>query len=246
MSKTLSRVTIFVYVVVVVVGLALIRYFINGLETFTDIRFFRSRIEIFTDSTGIEWRVLTEDENGNRLIITEAVHGIEPIFFNIDEYWHYPHLLVQYNSTNIYTPLSDSDGLKPVLNMWFDDILAPELRAAALPVENVDNDVRNSVFETEDLEIFLENEPEGWSRAGIGIATSENSLFILSISEVNKYESLGTLNTAGFYWLRSPGGSLEYPIAFMGVNDSTGAYRFSNTRATERRAFRPALWIKNE
>ncbi|MBS3900722.1 MAG: hypothetical protein KGZ54_01685, partial [Dethiobacter sp.] len=37
---------------------------------------YKEEITLFTDSTGVQWRVLAEDGKGNRLIITEHVHGL--------------------------------------------------------------------------------------------------------------------------------------------------------------------------
>ena len=204
-------------------------------------------VEMFIDSTGIAWRVLTEDNNGNRLIITEYVYG-----------------LVAYNSTNIYSFLENSDGLRIALKNWFTETLAPELKVIALPVENVNNDVQlkprdgNTKCPNESLEILeafsnraaFENGPDGWTKAGVGVATPENSLFVLSISEVNKYIDFGTLNKQGFlpsyqptsWWLRSPGSHVMDPIAVMCTSDSDGP-RIISGPATEKHGFRPALWV---
>ena len=210
--------------------------------------YFKDEAKIFTDSTGVAWIVLTEDDKGNRLIITEITHGSEPAFSR--NIFDYPHLLVQYNSRNIFTCLSGSDELRPVLNAWFTDILAPEIREIALPAHNLDNDVRSEPgFEGDSFEaltaISKENKPAGWTRAGTGTAAPENSLFVLSISEVNKYQELGSLNKYGNsgYWLRSPGLS-SGTVSFMSVDASTGRTRISCAHATERLGLRPALWIR--
>lgn len=196
--------------------------------------------KVFTDSTGIEWRVLAENEDGNLLLITEHVHGI-----------------TQYNSANAYTFLGQSDRLRPALDEWFTDSLAPELKEAALEAQNVNNDVR-STAESEGIDFFgvavHENEKAGWSVAG-GKATQENPLFILSISEVNKYTRLGSLNMQGMahivehdlyapaaWWLRSPGSSVEAPVAIVSAGDTNSA-RITAAPATEKYGFRPALWI---
>ena len=140
----------------------------------------------FTDSTGIKWRVLTRDSNGNKLIITEDAHGgrygKRPVFDwspETIEYfgWTTEYLPVAYNNRNVYSRLSYSDTLRDELNAWFTDRLAPELKEIALPVENVDNDVR---LEPNGLERFdrteyrnfrTEHGPEGISRAGRTKAT---------------------------------------------------------------------------
>jgi len=196
---------------------------------------------VFTDSTGVQWRILAQNEKGNQLVITEYVHGI-----------------VQYNSSNVYTFLGQSDGLRIALNTWFVDTLAPELRENALPAENVDNDVRLTIGDDADRLIYHEvtvheNEPAGWTAAGTGTASPENSLFVLSVSEVNKYSKLGTLNMQGkkfspsgnlvpaSWWLRSPGSSSLSPVAVMSAGGTFP--HVSAVPATEKYGFRPALWI---
>jgi len=200
-------------------------------------------IESFMDSTGITWRVLAEDNDGNRLIITEHVHGLS-----------------QYNTTNIYSLLGNSDGLRAALNRW---PLAPELRAMALPVHNVNNDARIEPVPLIGWEMWQtpealanEIEPQGMTSAGVGMATPENSLFVLSVSEVNEYLRRGTLNKQGYeyrghgrfipvsWWLRSPGVCDERPIAYVKWFESNRDWMFETVWATESIGFRPALWIK--
>ena len=216
---------------------------------------YEEEITVFTDSTGVQWRVLAEDGNGNQLIITEYVHGF------VQDNSSYG--LVQYNSSNVYTFLGQSDGLRIALNTWFVDTLAPELRENALPAGNVDNDVRLTIGASANenvAEVFFvvtvhENEAAGWTVAATGTASPENSLFVLSISEVNKYSNLGTLNVQGMvrvvpeghfvpaaWWLRSPGISSEGPVALMSAGDTDGA-RITAVPASEKYGFRPALWI---
>jgi hypothetical protein len=190
--------------------------------------------------------------------------------------------------------LGDSDGLRPALNAWFTDTLAPELKEAALPAENVENDVRfereawkalgedaftvtqkqlDEMFksraefeagvkaEAEREAMRGENDPAGWTGAGSGVVTPENALFVLSLSEVNKYRELGTLNLKSMasahqtdrddpfipqhWWLRSPGsGNCCCSIAIVSVCSSTKAPGLTAGSATSEYGFRPALWIK--
>jgi len=202
--------------------------------------------ERFTDSTGVEWRVLTEDGDGNKLIITEHAHGVNG---RLGE-------TVAYNSTNDYTRLGESDVLRSALNIWFTNILAPELKEIVLPAENVDNDVR---FVPGGTEWQSENSLEGLTRAGDGIATPENALFVLSISEVNQYFSnnitlriinrvlrrpnrdLRGTDVPRSWWLRSPSGNPAYPIAYVSVDTEAFIHHLP---ADEPIWFRPALWIR--
>jgi len=213
------------------------------------IRYYRRTVvEIFTDSTGIVWRVLTTDENGNRLIITEHVHG-----------------MTQYNTTNTYTFLTQSNGLQPALSEWFTENLAPELRAVALPAENVDNDVRTEPMPIDgreraqaNMDFRTENAAAGFTRAGYGMATPENSLYILSVSEVNEFRRRGSLNKEGYiyihyrntnlptsWWLRSPGVCELSTVAIVWWHASDRIWFFEAVSANERFGFRPALWIQS-
>lgn len=193
----------------------------------------KDKAEKFTDSTGVEWRVLTQDENGNKLIITEHMQGLEEGII--------------YNSTDVYTRLGDSDGLRPALNAWFEDMLAPELKSNALPAKNINNDVRSEP--SGGLIAFSENEPAGLTSAGSGFATPENSLFVLSISEVHQYNKKGDFlgfEKRGLGWLRSPGAgwTQDYPdnntVTCVGGDTVSG---ICQTSAIEKNGFHPALWI---
>ncbi|MCL1881877.1 MAG: hypothetical protein FWF76_06840 [Oscillospiraceae bacterium] len=192
----------------------------------------------FTDNTGIEWRILTIDKNGNKLIITESAFGP-----------------VQYNSTNVYTRLGDSDVLRPALNEWFVYELASELKERALPAMNLDNDVRLSPSSNVD-ERLRENSSEGLTYAGEGEATAENSLFVLSLSEVNQYNRAGEFlgGMMGFFgrnerlgvgWLRSPGVSYKSPNlqTLVGEHHDTDGPLITPATADYYGYFRPALWV---
>jgi len=184
---------------------------------------------IFTDSSGVVWRVLAMDSSGNKLITTEHVHGFGTI----------------YHSTNIYIRLHNSNRLRPTLNTWFNNTLAPELKAIAMPAENLQNDVRPEPggFWTN------ENEPAGWTSAGLGAATASNALFVLSVSEANRYAT--TLNRVSYdvnartqprqWWLRSPGGAAggNITVAHIDVSGSMNASTATNAAL----GFRPALWV---
>lgn len=201
-------------------------------------------VEIFTDSTGIEWRVLAVDENENRLIITERVQGIS-----------------QYNTTNVHTFLGQSDGLRLTLDAWFADVLAPELVEGALTADNLDNDVRLRAGPISGWEswqvhraLAAENAPAGLTRAGE--STSENPLFVLSVSEVNEYRRRGTLNKEGLeyfprlneylpisWWLRSHGTSAG-TVAIVRWAESERTWFLDNTQASDELGFRPAMWVR--
>lgn len=182
----------------------------------------------FTDSEGIVWRVLNRDDDGNRLIITQHVHGVG----------------TPYHSVNTFVRLHDSDRLRPALNEWFGGI-APEVMRFALPAENLENDVRSVPGGTAPW--AAENSAAGWTSAGEGVANGENALFVLSVSEANRYASvlnLGAPTTGGSsatWWLRSPGAAGS--VANVNWDGALrGAAADGNATSTSH-GFRPAMWI---
>lgn len=193
----------------------------------------------FMDSTNVLWRVLAEDDDGFRLIITEQVHGS-----------------TAYHGTAVYVRLHLTDRLRPALNEWFDETLDPALRATAVPAINLENDVRSIAHASGNpttATLLAENAEAGWTSAGRGQGTGANALFVLSISEFNRYR-LGadaTLNavatthggtTAASWWLRSPGTlAVSSNHHSTGVN-ATGAAETASPTTT--RGFRPAMWVR--
>jgi|GEM_PF-3717962 len=150
--------------------------------------------ERFTDANGISWTVLTIDENGNRLI---ATHN---------------HLLpsVQYHSVNTFVTLSNSDGARPALNAFWNTI-DPALRVAARPAAGIDTDVFSAPTYRN---LPAENAPAGLTFVNPANppVTANNALFILSLSEYNRYNPptgrpLTMGNQQYSIWLRSPGGA---------------------------------------
>ena len=191
----------------------------------------------FTDSNGNVWRVLAVDGSGNKLIITEHVHGVGTMY-------HTP------NPTS-FVNLQNANHLRPALNTWYDNALAPELRMRALPANNLENDVRTVLSMVWDW--GLENGPAGWTSAGTGTATANIALFVLSVSEVNRYDAAGTLNRIAtepggsierFWWLRSPGTGTTGPATHVREN---GRILQANATASggqlTMQGFRPAMWI---
>jgi len=189
----------------------------------------------FRDSRGILWRVIAA-EGSSRLIMKE----------------HLAQTSVGYNTTNVYTRLSQSD-MRRLLNNWGAANLAPELRERARVPNNVDNDVRSNWDTTSPAWSAAENAAAGWTSPGVAAANANEALFILSISEINRYASaVGTTNAervmrtvaqnwAIHWFLRSPGNSENLPVAIVATN---GAISARNAPAPgETAGFRPALWI---
>jgi len=185
----------------------------------------------FTDSRGVVWRVLANEGNA-MLIMTEHAYGA-----------------TQYNTTAVYTRLSQSN-LRGTLNDWGNENLAPELAAGARVPNNVDNDVRD-VYEGDVWAVvFAENGAAGWTSPGVAAANAPGALFVLSISEVNRYAAtVGTTNaerqardtdgTARHWWLRSPGNPRT--TSTVAIVETHG--NLVPTNVTGHLSFRPALWV---
>lgn len=195
----------------------------------------------FKDSNGNLWRVLAIDEGGRKLIITEQIHGLGTMY-------HHP---------NSYVRLQDTSHLRPALNDWYENNLGPELQERALTALNLENDVR-SVPEPGPLwDWDIENASSGWTSAGGEASRAEEALFVLSISEVNRYSGAGTLNriatahqggvAARSWWLRSPGTGSVGPAT--SVREAGNILQINSTGSggqVTHHGFRPAMWITVE
>lgn len=203
--------------------------------------------ELFVDSTGMEWRVLTRDANKNKLIIAERGQFLGNRYAmtltladGTSRIVTVP-VGVQFNSENVFTSLSESDVLRPTLDAWFANILAPELRERALPAENIDNVASDMEHELQRID------PRLLTHVGAGSVTPQNAMFVLSITEVRKYAESGTFNILYRSWLRSPGVS-EGRVAQSGASDPDRGRRrlnFCEADATRESGFRPAMWIRS-
>jgi len=183
----------------------------------------------------VEWRVLYEDGAGNRLIITEQVHMPG----------------TPYNLTNVYTRLGESHA-RTVLNNWWGPNVTGELRAAAVPALNVENDVRYTDWH---LGWWEEQGPDGMSAPGTGTVAENgsNALFILSISEVNTYFADDAARVTNYHWwTRSSGIPLDAHVTI--VVGHQGVIGAQPADAVEMlfiyegalilaNGLRPALWI---
>jgi hypothetical protein len=202
---------------------------------------------IFTDATsGIDWRVLTKDVNGNLLLITENVISYGTQYHSGASFYNYS----SYGTGGITAATT--------MNTWYNAAHAGDLAnhdltwvAANLPVERTTTSTWPSP-----LTLYSSSWLESLSTAGTAPATAFTSVvFPLSISEVNKYGDkavggTGTLNqvamdiadgnTVRSWWLRSPGPSTSlYSSGIAGDGTITG---YQTTDTTH--GFRPALWIK--
>ena len=185
----------------------------------------------FTDSRGIVWRVIANDRDA-ALIMTEHVHM--------------PY--TPYNLENVYTRLSESH-LRTALNDWGTENLAPELAARARLPYNVDNDVRAAPG-THGWQ--LENGEAGWTSPGATAANAPGALFVLSVSELNRYASAvgstleertatDTNDTAIGWRLRSPGNNVDTPTTRVNSRGNVNAPHAHEMIALL--GARPALWI---
>jgi len=180
---------------------------------------------------GIVWRVLHNDGAGHRLIITERVHMVG----------------ARYNTTNIYTRLGVSNA-RAALNNWWGPNVTGALGNVAVPALNVENDVRSAHGSWNNNE----QGAAGISAPGSGAVqeNGSNALFILSLSEVNRYFTNtdgarraalhgGTATNWQPWWLRSPGNTATNRVAGI----STAGHRNARPANNTEPGLRPAMWI---
>jgi len=187
----------------------------------------------FTDTQGIVWRVIAAEGN-SRLIMTEHVHMQG----------------VQYNIHNLYARLSQSN-LRGALDDWGAENLASELAERARVPNNVDNDLRSDWDTTNPAWSATENGAAGWTSPGAAAVNANEALFVLSISEVNRYAAaVGTTseeriarNAAGaanHWWLRSPGDGL-FSVSVLDFRGTV--FNAMADSSVMNFGARPALWI---
>jgi len=172
----------------------------------------------FTDSTGLVWRVLHEDANHNRLIITETVQTSLWYVISSEVNW------VPFLQSNLRIALNSMT-------------LAPEIAANALLPNGIENDVRNRPGNFN----ARENEAIGRTSAGAPIppTNAANGLFVLSLSEANHYfANNAARRTDSSWWLRSPGDTNALSATVVQNNGSMTAMPPFTTHG-----LRPALWV---
>ena len=210
---------------------------------------------------GVTWRVLDNDNlhPGYALIITEHVHHVGTIFHsntstvanNMSQYFPWANMMAQTNAAHI-SPIRGAMD-----TFWTHNVAGTTLADAAVQAVGLNRDVRT----THGNWNAGENSANGWTSPGVGTSvTSRNSLFILSVSEVNRYFSATTgangrqaQTPAQFaanpnspatadntpWWLRSPGSSAAHPCSDVSTSGNVG----NATASLASRGLRPALWI---
>jgi hypothetical protein len=183
-----------------------------------------------TDSKGVIWRVLHDDGNGHKLIMTEYVYGNG----------------TRYLTSGSWIPLDSGTTLKAALLTFYQDTMGSEVKDVAVAYETPLLDVRSSYGSF----VATENAAAGRSKAGTATAnpTGSNVVFVLSVSEANEYFSDNTART-GYnviatgstlsWWLRSPGASAATSASYVYTN---GIPYGNVTPADTTRGYRPALW----
>ena len=197
----------------------------------------------FYDAAGINWTVLHVDNDGNHLVVTTHVYGNNaPDATFAGRRFHSVNSFVQLRNAEINARLTTFHG-----QMGF------EMRAHALAVD-LGTDHRTTLISRLDRE---RNPPAndgpgsiGFSSASNNGPTSGNTMFILTLAEVNRY--FGTTdaarlarcrgNTARQWWTRSPGHDTNITIAI--IQNDGGATTSSNATGTAQ-GFRPAVWISD-
>jgi len=197
--------------------------------------------ETFTDSTGIEWRVLTIVD-GSALIITEHVHLLNTRY-------HYEDDFLLFQTAEIST----------TLNTWFDNnaFVSTGLRARALPYAfQLDDGTPggNGVEYQATTWVYTPSAAnQRQARTIPGTPGSGDKAFVLSVSEVNEYfnriderialriSEEGVVGRPAYWWLRSPSRNSTYQVWVVGMN---GFIFFDPANyATSHLGIRPALWV---
>ena len=185
---------------------------------------FRTPVGDTFEDNNVTWRVLHENAQGYRLIMTEDVQGWERGMIANDR---------RYNITNVWTPLRESN-LQNTLNNWWGANVSNALRNVATPVENMDENYGNSTSTPSE---------------GVVAANGSNTLFVLSLTEVERYlptvtSRIGSdLNEQGRIWYlrsqRSIVGS-DFPINAIRADGLASSQRADITAI----GFRPVMWIR--
>lgn len=184
---------------------------------------------IFTDDKGIEWQVLTTDEDGNKLVMTTNRY----------------HWGTQYNNTSAWTAYGSSNLMIHAtsgLAYFYTNEMGSDIKAVALPVTITD---KRTGANTPDLFSETENGttyPSDISKARSATASATNTPFVLSIAEYNTYK--GSIRSSGsnLWWLRTPGDSALVGTASL-VSAAGGAK--ANVANSINVGYRTALWIRS-
>ena len=201
---------------------------------------------------GIWWRVMHDDGNGNRLIMTEHVH-MNPINYHYENFSD----TVPFRHLNA----SPAPSIRAELTGWWDNV-SPSLQARAVPVIGADRDVRDTWYGYTQTELGA----AGLTSPGTGAADG-TALFILSISEVNRYFGVSASNpersttaphetdaTNGApsrigvhvgWFLRTPARSNPAGINTVAAINTIGARANRQAVSTPGNLYgvRPALWV---
>jgi len=202
----------------------------------------------FSDRAGIQWRVLHEDAEGRKLVITEHVHGF-------GTFWHS-------TNPNPRVLLRNTDSAQPWLEGFW-DTMGADMRNVALEVANPHADTRtaSAAFNWTTANCpSRENTAAGRTVPSNNPANASNGLFVLSISELNQYFGLPPLGvtahppriatnvngTPQSWWLRSPGSAGMYggTVPLLVSHARQDGVLTIGVPTNPARGFRPALWIQ--
>jgi hypothetical protein len=186
------------------------------------------------EENGVTWRVLANDGNGNKLIITEKVYGYGQV----------------YNTSGSYSAFGSST-LKGAMDTWWANN-GGYLKALAVKPNHTNAENENVAPWSGWSEIA--NVAAAVNAAGTPVSGADDTqgvVFAMSISEINKYQqnfangSYQAQNIQGancIWWLRSPGNFLAVGVSCV----YTGGNVVNNATAGHTHlGFRPALWVKS-
>jgi hypothetical protein len=151
---------------------------------------------------------------------------------------------VSYNTTNAWTPLEDSNLLTGTngLSSFYTNTAGNDLKSVGLPHEALT--YARSIPVADGTFDDSEKVASDYSAAGSGtsVASGVGTVFVLSLSEYNQYNShIKQITTVGSYWwLRSVA---EVKTPAVNVSPSGIAYRnYANVADV---GYRPAMWVKS-
>ncbi|MDR0560618.1 MAG: hypothetical protein LBG92_10650 [Prevotellaceae bacterium] len=208
----------------------------------------------FQDCTGVWWRVINEDGNGNKLILTRYV------YYNNSQGFAPVESQTIYHSNTYFEDYKSSTGTtRPRMNEWYKDQTSSVLKAMArIPNLGYESNGLMGGSWSADMNISA-----AYSSAGSAPASGVTNeiVFPLSISEINQYvkkygievvrgrDTNPNFNQAGRqYWLRSPGAASSNPLSVVlslyTTNTNSYNYKIDHAYTTFKASFRPAMWIR--
>jgi hypothetical protein len=207
---------------------------------------------VFTDCTGVEWRVISEDGSGNKLIITEYVYYNNTLDTPPNGQGSY----IQIDGQTFQKYENSTGTTRPRMNEWYSAQTSSTLKSKArIPNLSYEYATNTEAWSAD------ANNSAAYSSAGAAANGVTNGIvFPLSVSEVNAFlkpygkdvvrgraKGVVYAEEGRNYWLRSPGNITTPQVAVMSVYNRDKTYSYLITPVTVTTPFviffRPAMWI---